>query len=140
MSLFVLDTDHRTLLARGHPAVVARLRAVPRKERVATILSVEEQLTGWYTQVRAARDDQRLAWAYQRLAETLEFFRKVRVLPFTIDAIRRYRDLRKQLPRLGRFDLSIAAIVLENNAILVTRNTGDFQQIPGLALDDWTRP
>ena len=52
MSLYVLDTDHLTLLAYGHARVVARLQATPVGERAITIISMEEQLRAWFTQVR----------------------------------------------------------------------------------------
>ncbi|MFL5341570.1 MAG: PIN domain-containing protein [Gemmataceae bacterium] len=37
-------------------------------------------------------------------------------------------------------DLMIAAVALEHNLTLVTHNTADFQNIPGLRLDDWLIP
>ncbi len=36
-------------------------------------------------------------------------------------------------------DLHIAAIVLAHNALLITRNLQDFQRIPNLRLEDWTK-
>jgi tRNA(fMet)-specific endonuclease VapC len=52
-------------------------------------------------------------------------------------AIARYRDLRVRHRRIGTNDLRIAAIVVEHESILVTRNTSDFVEIEGLPLEDW---
>ena len=55
MSLFVLDTDLLTLLEESHPAVGSHFIQHPPGEVAITILSVEEQLSGWYSQVRKAK-------------------------------------------------------------------------------------
>jgi tRNA(fMet)-specific endonuclease VapC len=39
--------------------------------------------------------------------------------------------------RLGTMDLKIASIALANDAILLSRNVGDFQKVPGLQVVDW---
>lgn len=140
MSLFILDTDHMTLLGHGDPTILAHLKTVPQRDRATTIISFEEQIGGWYSQLRAAKDETRLARAYEKLAETFDIYKQLRVLPFTLEAIRRYGNLRKSLPRLGRLDLAIAAIVLENQGTVVTRNRDDFAQVPGLNIEDWTKP
>ena len=70
MSLFILDTDHLTLLRQAHSAVVTRAVLVPRDELVTTVITFEEQVSGWYTAVRKARDAEKLARAYAGL--TLE--------------------------------------------------------------------
>ena len=69
MSLYVLDTDHLSLYRYGHPEVSAHIEATPADQLAVTIITIEEQLRAWYTQVRRARDMDRLARAYQGLFE-----------------------------------------------------------------------
>lgn len=61
------------------------------------------------------------------------------ILPFTASANAQYEALRRQKIRIGTQDLRIAAIVLSVNGVLVTRNWKDFQQVPGLMLEDWSQ-
>ena len=138
MSLFVLDTDHLSLFRFGHERVAARIALQPPAEVAITIISVEEQLRAWYTLIRKARDADRRARGYQGLYEVVEEVRLFRVLPFELPAIERYDELRKQLPRQGKMDLSIAAITLEHRGVLVTRNRQDFEHVPGLVIEDWS--
>jgi tRNA(fMet)-specific endonuclease VapC len=140
MSLYVLDTDHLSLYRYGHPEVSAHIEATPADQLAVTIITIEEQLRAWYTQIRRARDRNQLARAYQGLLEVAETSKYLRVLPFTSRAIERYLDLRARLPRLGKMDLSIAAIALEYDGIVVTRNRRDFEQVPGLEIQDWSQP
>ncbi len=139
MSLFVLDTDHVSLLQRGHPAVSARVLATPPDQLAVSVITFEEQLGAWYTQVRQARDPEKLARAYEGLFEILEDAKLIRILPFSRAAIARYGHLRSLHRRVGRMDLAIAAIVLDSGAVLVTRNRADFEPIEGLAIQDWSR-
>ena len=138
MSLFILDTDHLTLLRQAHPAVVTRAVLVPRDELATTVITFEEQVSGWYTAVRKARDAEKLARAYAGLHEVAQTARVIRILPFSREAVALYLDLKKQQPRLGKMDLAIAAIALHNKATLVTRNRQDFEPIAGLTLEDWS--
>lgn len=139
MSLIVLDTDVLTLFQRGDPSVLRRVGTRPASQLAVTVISVEEELTGWYSRVRRARKRLDLANAYQRLTETIRFLAGVQVLSFPEPAIIRFESLRAAHRRLGRNDLRIAAIVLEQGAVLATRNVRDFQQIRGLPIEDWSK-
>jgi tRNA(fMet)-specific endonuclease VapC len=140
MSLYVLDTDHFTLYRYGHEAVMRRVEAIRADQLAITIITIEEQLTGWYTQIRQARSAEKLTRAYAGLFQATEAIGRVQVLPFTAGAIQRYLDLRKKLRRVGKLDLAIAAIALEADGILVTRNRADFGKVPHLRTEDWTLP
>lgn len=96
MSLYILDTDTLQLLQDDHPQVIARVQAVPLEDRAISVISVEEQLTGWYTQLRQAKRPERLAWAYQRLAATVRFLSRVQIIDFDEAAIQRYEQLKKR--------------------------------------------
>lgn len=98
---------------------------------------MEEQLSGWYTLLRRSKDPGRLAHAYRRLADTVGFFGQFKILSFTEPAIQRYTELASLKLGVKHMDLRIAAIVLEFGATLVTSNTADFKDIPGLATVDW---
>lgn len=63
------------------------------------------------------------------------------IIPFDANAARIYGGIIAQCGWVrGRdFDRMIAATALSVAAILVTNNTADFQDIPGLVLADWKR-
>jgi tRNA(fMet)-specific endonuclease VapC len=98
MSLFVLDTDSLTLFQEGHPAVTAQVRAHHANELAISVVTVEEQLSGWYAQVRKARSPEKLAWAYRRLAGNVRFLSRLQILDFDERAIDRYDALRNTTP------------------------------------------
>jgi tRNA(fMet)-specific endonuclease VapC len=113
--------------------------AHPTAELAITVISVEEELTGWYTKLRQVRKRDQLARVYQRLSDAVPFFARFRILSFTESAIVRYENLRATHRRLGKNDLRISAIALEHGAAVVTRNSRDFKQVAGLTLDDWSK-
>src|SRR5713101_9445641 len=132
MNLYVLDTDILTLYQTGDAVVVGHAMDQLSSGLTVTVISVEEQLSGWYTRLRRAKKPEELAAVYQRLTDTIQSLARFRILSFTAGAIGRYEELRAKRLNVSKNDLRIAAIVLEAGGILVTRNTRDFQQIPSL--------
>ncbi len=49
MVKYVLDTDIISLLQQGHPQTSARFSQVLQAEVGISVISVEEQLSSWYT-------------------------------------------------------------------------------------------
>ena len=73
------------------------------------------------------------------MTDAVRFLSQMQILSFPEPAMIRYDKLRSTFKRMSKNDLRIAAIVLEHNAILATRNVQDFQQVPGLQIEDWSK-
>lgn len=102
-------------------------------------LSVEEQLTGWYTRIRRTKKSALLAQAYERLTRNVRYLAEVpTILSFTEPAILRFEQLKKLRLNVPNTDLRIAAIILEHSGILVSRNLRDFQRVPNLVVENWS--
>src|SRR5437867_5981242 len=114
MSLFVLDTDILTLFQRSHQAVTARVAEHSSDEVAVSVVTVEEQLSGWYAQLRKAKGPEKLAWAYRQLAANVRFLAGMRILEFDEPAIRRYEQFKRLRLKVGKMDLQIAATALEH--------------------------
>jgi tRNA(fMet)-specific endonuclease VapC len=138
VTLYVLDTDHVTLHQRHHPALHRRLAALSEQDLSVTIVTAEEQLRGWLKLIRRASSRDRQVAAYQGLRIALGYYGRVRVLDFDVAAATQFEELRNRKIRIGTRDLRIGATVLTAGAVLLTRNRQDFEQIPGLSIEDWT--
>lgn len=139
MSLYVLDSDILSLLQAGNPQVVARVANCARGELATTVITVEEQLRGWFSLVRRAKKSAQVSFAYDQLARSVSDLSKTVILSFSETAITTFSRLRKAKLGVSGNDLRIAAIVLEYKATLITRNVRDFELIPGLAIEDWAK-
>ena len=137
MPIYLLDTDHLTLIQRGESKMSARYLATPREERVASVISFQEQMRGRLAVINKLTDPDQLAQAYRLLREIQSFYCGLRVLDFDQVASAHFESLRKVHRRLGTMDLRIAAIAVTQNVTLVTRNTQDFIDIENLTLENW---
>jgi tRNA(fMet)-specific endonuclease VapC len=89
-------------------------------------------------------------WAYKQddptviLNKVQDLLRDVQVLPFDDACALELGKTRGSLLRQGIMvspvDLMIGTIALLHNLTLVTHNTADFRNIPGLRVDDWLTP
>src|SRR5260370_10796219 len=93
MSLFVLDTDILPLYRRGYGLVCQRVAFHSPKELAVQVMTVEEQLSGWYSFARRAKNSKQLARAYQELAESVEFLSGWQILKYPESAINRFQSL-----------------------------------------------
>jgi tRNA(fMet)-specific endonuclease VapC len=138
MSLYVLDTDVLSLFYHGHSAVVQHIRDRSPADLAISVVTVDEQISGWYTLTRQARGPEQVARAYAHLSETVIRLARWRILAYTESSIARVAELKALRLNVRVMDLRIAAIALENAAIVVTRNTRDFGRVPALSVEDWS--
>ncbi len=105
-----------------------------------SIVTIEEQMRGWLDRIRKARNPEEVIVAYARLKITVQYFSDLQILDFDLNAQNQYSQLRKQKIRIGAQDLKIASIACTQGATLVTRNRKDFEQVPNLEIEDWSKP
>ena len=139
----ILDSDALSILQRrSQPAcsrLENRLSQVPEEDVFTTIESFQEQMRGWLAALHQARTDRRLLLAYSELQSMLRDFCHLNILPFDAAAQTEFKRLRRQKVRIGTMDLRIASIALSTDSTLLSRNLRDFERVPGLAVEDWTR-
>jgi tRNA(fMet)-specific endonuclease VapC len=77
----------------------------------------------------------------QNVQTTLNFLRPIASLPFDDQAADHYGQIRATLElqgqKIGPNDLMIAAIARTHGLTVVTRNTREFQRVPGVAVEPW---
>lgn len=78
------------------------------------------------------------------LALIADLLQEVAVLDFDSACAERFGMVQRRLLQHGtkvpETDLMIASVALVHNLTMVTHNTADFRNIPGLRLDDWLIP
>jgi tRNA(fMet)-specific endonuclease VapC len=90
-------------------------------------------MRGW--RVLKARTNRRLLLAYTELQSMLRLLSSS-ILPFET-AQSEFNRLASG--RIGAMDLRIASVALASQSTLLSRNLRDFQRVPGLNVEDWTR-
>ncbi len=133
--MIVLDSDHISLVERGGTEgrrIWQRIRVLPPDDVATTIVSFEEQSRGWLARIAKANTLPRQISDYGELKRLLQTYCNIAVLDFDDKAAEIFESLKQSKVRIGTMDLKIAAIVLANDANLLTRNLSDFNKVPGL--------
>ena len=134
--MYLLDTDILSNLMKRAPAstLVARLARVPPEDQFTSSVTLGELLYG-------AHRSSRTAALLKRIEETL--LPELPILPFDAAAARRYGELRAELERrgtlIGDADTRVASIALSRGLTVVSGNERHFQQVPGLAIENWLK-
>jgi tRNA(fMet)-specific endonuclease VapC len=139
--VIILDTDHVVLVQQTESAfgevLRDKLRSSADRDIRVTVVSIEEQMRGWLASLRRQQDAHRQVQFYDRLLGVVRFFARWRMARFDDDAADTLAQLKTQRVRIGTQDLKIASICLTRDATLLSSNLRDFQQVPGLRVEDW---
>ena len=141
-AVFNFDTDHLVILQRESEPELSRIR--DKMSRFATtdffvsIVSFHEQVAGWYDHLAKSKKQRDIVFAYGMFREVLADFAALQVLDYDERASAAFSSLAKQRIRVGTMDLRIASIAIANDMTLLTRNSLNFERVPGLRIEDWT--
>lgn len=138
--MFLLDTDHVGIIQRAtgpeHVALKARVDEHSPKVFFVSIVTFHEQVVGWHSYLNKATSPAKVVHGYEMFQRLLVSFAAYNVVPFDEAAAVAFQEI--QHLRIGRMDLRIAATALSKNLTVLTRNTRDFDRVPGLRVEDWT--
>ena len=139
--MILLDTDHVSVLKMPggdrRDRLVARITLLHPETVSIPVVVTEETMRGWLAAVAKERDARRQVFAYRELAAMFRFFANFEIVPFDDAAADRFDQLVAAKVRIGTMDLKIAATALVHNALLLTANKRDFEQVPGLRFENW---
>ncbi|MES1179358.1 MAG: PIN domain-containing protein [Myxococcales bacterium] len=133
---YVLDTNVVSLLMKGDPNVIGRLKATSRADVcmpqpvIAEISYGIQRLSRSKKAALASRFDLlkgeigRLAWS----DEVSEAFGGIK------------SGLERKGERIEDFDAAVAAHALANGYVLATANRKHMKRVPGLQVEDWSEP
>ena len=137
--MILLDSDHLTVLKYTTGARSLRLRsrlAAATDEVIGTtVVNVEEQMKGWIASVAKERQVRRQMGAYRELARLFAFIQPYHIALLTDPAVDLFEQYGKI--RIGISDRKIAAIAIANQALLLTANRRDYEQVPRLRFENW---
>ncbi len=130
---FLLDTDASSAHMR-RPAKLAH-RFIQYTGQVGiSAIALAELYAGAYKHSQTRR----------LLVLISDLLQEVQVIDFDSACAERFGQVRGPLLQQGlsvpTTDLMIGSVALVHNLTLVTHNTADYQNIPGLRLDDWLTP
>ena len=153
---YLLDTDTASdfLRGRGESADALRGRIRAAAADLCTfhlcVVTFQEQVRGMLGKVKRANSEEAAVAAYAGLDEVRQLYGRLPVLPYDAAAADAFaacgavvagdEAAAKALRRVGERDRRIAAIAVAKGLVVLTRNTRDFDRIPGVTHEDWTAP
>ena len=130
---FLLDTCIISLFARGNERVLANLkRHAPGDIGVSTVTDMEIQYGLALNPARA----EKLRPVLDALLESVQVLSYSREDAHATAAVR--AALRKAGRPIGPYDTMLAGCALARGLVFVTANTGEFNRVGGLQVEDWS--
>jgi len=131
---YLLDTNAWIVYLKGKDtSVKARLEKISPGEVKTCSVVWAELLFG----ARKYEDPVKRQARIEMLLNPFESF------SFDLEAARHYAVIRHELEKsgltIGPNDLLIASIAKVHDLVVVTNNTSEFQRVPGLEVEDWTK-
>ncbi|HZS61481.1 MAG TPA: type II toxin-antitoxin system VapC family toxin [Gemmatimonadaceae bacterium] len=134
--MYLLDTNTCVALIRkseGAERILRRLTRHAVTDVAVAALTVAELEVGVAKSREPARNRARLD----------QFLLPLQILPFDDSAAAAYGPVRADLEArglgIGSIDTLLAAQALSLGAVMVTNNTREFERVPGLIVEDWSR-
>lgn len=129
---YLLDTCTVSDFVKGHPNVLARVKATPPDLIAVSVLTRMEVAYGLALNAERAR----------KLAPMLNaFFSTIATLPFDKADANAAAAVRAALKIMGQpigaYDVLIAGAGLARGLVVVTSNVGEFRRVSGLQVEDW---
>lgn len=126
---FLLDANAVIALLKGHERFLTRLqRRKPQDFGIPSIV-MHELFYGAFKSQHAGKNLSRV--------DQLQF----EVVEFSREDARHAGDIRAKLAKagtpIGPYDVLIAGQALARSLILITRNSDEFQRVPGLRSENW---
>lgn len=130
---FVVDTNTCSAYVRGHPLVFNRFLQYGGQLYISVVTFGE--LTIWASRANAPP---------KRAKEVQDLLGLVTIVDVNVDIGRKFGEVQAGLLDRGKpappLDLLIAATALVHGYTVVSHNTADFQNVPGLNIVDWLVP
>ncbi|MFO0813962.1 MAG: type II toxin-antitoxin system VapC family toxin [Gemmatales bacterium] len=141
MNRYLLDTDIFSKWAGEEEPVSSIVESQPINSVFVSVVTVGEVIYGWHAEVKDCPREE-LVDTYGCVHRSVHFIKEQVVLPFTSSSLKVFASLRRDFKGYDPYDLHIASIAIENQLILVTNNTADFEPITavGLKIVNWNKP
>ncbi len=139
---YLLDTDHLSILQRqtgeDYSNLSTRMSLYSPSNFVVSIVTFHEQILGCHAYINRARTLNDVVKGYELMARIISDSKVWHLVSFDTGAAAIFEQLQQRKIQLAKMDARIAAIAMNQELTLLTRNHRDFGKVAGLAIEDWT--